>query len=350
MSLDSFYSGRPGAPFIIKAAFDSVQAMKDSFALGANYTDVWYGEHCIIDTPNKNHPDNGKIFRRGLDYQNAETNGSEYIGQVVGPSSGTPYFQLASIQSVENAAKKVYGDYTYIRYPIGKNPNGTYEITDGSSPKPIYVDEFSDANNTSLVPGRYVEDGTDKFNDSIRYTWCNVRMDDADADSWFYVGFEIPYLITDYSIHSVSPYNEYGTLADGYATSKRIDDGTHPFYNHWDLGLPKGIKGDTLRNLRVITPTAADKIYSTSAITVDSATGETKLGDAGYAGLEDDIENKRQIVVFDYYVYDKLRNPVPATIYLGDFNIIESIDVKEDGTLVVDYTHNDDDTFDKAIK
>lgn len=184
MSLDSFYGGRQASPFIIKAAYESVQAMRDQFSLGANYKDVWYGEYCIIDTPNKNHPDNGKIFRRGMDYQNKQTNGAEYVGQVVGPSSGTPYFRLASIQSVQDAADKVYGDYTYIRYPIGKNSNGDYEITDGSSNKPIYIDEFSTSNNTTLVPGKFIDDaGLTQYHDSIRYTWCNVRMDDADADS-----------------------------------------------------------------------------------------------------------------------------------------------------------------------
>lgn len=351
MSLESFYGGRQAAPFIIKAAFDSVQEMKDSFAQGANYTDVWYGDYCIIDTPNKNHPDNGKIFRRGLDYQNAETRGSIYVGQIVGPSSGTPYFSMSTIQSVKDVTNKAYGDYTYLRYPIGKKADGSYELTDGSSNKPIYIDNFSTTNNTSLVPGKYNDTaGNEAYNDTIKYTWCNVRMDDADADSYFYVGFEIPYMITDYTIHSVSPYNEYGTLVDKYATVDRIDDGSHPFYTHWDLGLPKGIKGDTLRNLRVITPTATDTIYSTSAITIDGTTGETKLGNAGYAGLDDDIANKRQIVVFDYFVYDKLRNPTPITIYLGDFNIIQDITVKEDGTLVVDYTHNDNDSFDNAIK
>lgn len=114
--------------------------------------------------------------------------------------------------------------------------------------------------------------------------------------------------------------------------------------------MPKGIKGDTLRNLRIITPTASDTIYAFSAVTIDPVTGEATVGNAGYDSQADDIANERQIVVFDYYIYDKLRNPIPITIYLGDYNTIRDIRVEEDGTLIVEYTHDDNDSFDKAIK
>lgn len=105
-----------------------------------------------------------------------------------------------------------------------------------------------------------------------------------------------------------------------------------------------------MRNLRIITPTTSDTIYSFSAITIDPVTGEATVSNAGYDGQADDIANERQIVVFDYFIYDKLRNPVPITIYLGDYNVIKNIHVEDDGTLVVEYTHDDDDLFDKAIK
>ena len=77
--MDSFYAGLPGTPFILKQRFTSVGAMETAFSMQEEYTDVFYGEYCIIDTVNKSHPDNGKIFRRGY-------SDPEYIGQVVGPS------------------------------------------------------------------------------------------------------------------------------------------------------------------------------------------------------------------------------------------------------------------------
>ena len=34
---------------------------------------IVYDEYVIINNPNKNHPDNGKIFRRGYDYNSDRT-------------------------------------------------------------------------------------------------------------------------------------------------------------------------------------------------------------------------------------------------------------------------------------
>ena len=95
--MDSFYGGKQGVSFIIKETFSSVKEMAEAFSGGATYTDVWYGEYCLIDTPNKNNADNGKIFRRGLNYMQADMHGAEYVGQIVGPSSGTPFFQINTI-------------------------------------------------------------------------------------------------------------------------------------------------------------------------------------------------------------------------------------------------------------
>lgn len=355
--MDSFYGGKQGVSFVIKESFSSVEAMQQAFRGGGNYTDVWYGEHCLIDTPNKNDKDNGKIFRRGLDYQNRTTAGAIYIGQIVGPSSGTPYFQLNTIDEVEYQSQQSLEENSYRRYPTGYQLDAAghvigYETSDGSDGKPITTFPFSKAHDTSIVPGKYEENGVTKFRDEIKWTWCNIRKDNADADSWFYVGFEIPYAVIDYSIHMTSAYDEQGNVLQDATDIRRVDDQTHPFYEKWDLGLPKGIKGDTLRNLRVITPIAADKnrIYATSVINVDPATGETILGNPGYPGIEDDIAKGREIVVFDYYIYDKLLNPTPIMVYLGDFNIITNVAVANDGTLTVEYTHDDNTVFTRKIK
>lgn len=355
--MDSFYGGKQGVSFVIKASFSSVEAMRQAFRGGGNYTDVWYGEYCLIDTPNKNDKDNGKIYKRGLDYQNKTTAGAIYVGQIVGPSSGTPYFQLNTIDEVEYQSQQQLEENSYRKYPTGYRVDDEghvigYETSDGSDGKELATFPFSKAHDTSIVPGKYEENGETKYRDEIKWTWCNVRKDNADADSWFYVGFEIPYTVIDYAIHMVSPYDNQGNILTDATDIKRVDDHTHPFYEKWDLGLPKGIKGDTLRNLRVIVPIASDKtkIYKSSAITVDQTTGETKLGESGYDGIDDDINNKRQILVFDYYVYDKLLNPTPVMIYLGDFNIITDISVADDGTLTVEYTHNDDSVFTRKIK
>lgn len=339
--------------------------MKQRFSQGGNFTEVWYGEYCLISTKNKNHPDNGKVFRRGLDYQNPQTAGSIFVGQIVGPSSGTPFFQVDTIDNVEKISTKTLEENTYRRYPVSQNADGTvvtnwkqdasgnWQDVGGTLKKDF---KFNIQNRT-LVPGKNGE----TFNDDIEYTWVNIRKDDEDSDSWFYVGMKFPYTVIDYKAHAVSQYDAAGNIKkDADMTSiSRIDDKTHPFWEYWDMGIPKGLKGDTLRNLKVIkmTDEMRGKVYSTKNITVDPITGlATVKGLADYTdeangiNMEDDIHEKRQIVVYELYIYDKQINPEPILIYLGDFNIIKGISIDEDGSLTVSYTHNDDKKFDKVIK
>lgn len=321
--------------------------MVSYFKQGSDYTDVWYGEYAILDTRNKNDIDNGKIYRRGLDYQNVDTGGAQYVGQIVGPSSGTPYFQINTLENVYNEAKNpLTNDVSWKRYPTGLDQNGKYIISEDGNGLDIGTFQFDNTN--ALVPGK----SGSTYHDAIRYTWVNIRNDEEGADSWFYVGFEIPYLVIDYDIHSVSPYNSLGNRVDK-ATISRIDDKKHPYWENWDLGVPKGIKGDTLRNLRIITPTANDTIYAWSAIstTVNSSGNYvTTLGQSGYPGMQDDITNSRKIVVFDYSFYDETSTGTTVTVYVGDYNLIKAIYLDDDGTLRLAMTHDNQYVFEKKIR
>lgn len=325
--------------------------------MAENYRTVWYGEHAIISCKNKNHPDNGKVFMRGLDYQNS-MGGAIYKFQIVGPSSGTPFFQLDTIDNVTHMSTKTLEENTYRRYPVSQNPDGTVvtnwkQDANGNwhdAGGTLKKDFKFNIQNRTLVPGK---DGA-SFNDDIEYTWVNIRKDDEDADSWFYVGMKFPYTVIDYKTHAVSQYDTAGNIKqeNAMASITRIDDKTHPFWEHWDIGIPKGLKGDTLRNLKVIEMTEAlrNKVYSTEHITVNPTTGLATVGQAGYPNMEDDIAKHRQIVVYELYIYDKRINPDPILIYLGDFNIIKNITLDDKGTLTVSYTHNNDSVFYKKIK
>ena len=356
--MDSLYGGHEGVSFVIKASFTSVDEMKQKFALGGNFTEVWYGEYCLVSTKNKNHPDNGKVFRRGLDYQNAQTAGSIFVGQIVGPSSGTPFFQVDTIDNVTNMSNAELEENTYRRYPVSQGADGKVvtnwkQDTNGNwydAGGTLKKDFKFNIQNRTLVPGKSGE----TFNDDIEYTWVNIRKDDEDADSWFYVGMKFPYTVIDYEAHAVSQYDEAGNIKqDANMTSiGRIDDETHPFWEHWDMGIPKGLKGDTLRNLKVIemTEELRSKVYATNNIVIDSTTGLATVGKSGYPNMDDDIAKNRQIVVYELYIYDKQINPDPILIYLGDFNIIKNITLDDKGTLTVSYTHNDNTVFEKKIK
>lgn len=357
MKIDSLYASHAGKSFEIKAAFLSVKDMINAFSMAENYRTVWYGEHAIISCKNKNHPDNGKVFMRGLDYQNA-MGGAIYKFQIIGPSSGTPFFQVDTIGNVEKISTKPLEENTYRRYPVSQNADGTVVTNWKQDANGNWQDvggtlkkDFKfNVQNRTLVPGK---DGK-SFNDDIEYTWVNIRKDDEDADSWFYVGMKFPYTVIDYKAHAVSQYDVAGNIKkDTDMTSiSRIDDKTHPFWEYWDMGIPKGLKGDTLRNLKVIEmkEELRNKVYATEHITVNPTTGLATVGQSGYPNMEDDIAKHRQIVVYELYIYDKRINPDPILIYLGDFNIIKNITVDDKGTLTVSYTHNDDTVFLKKIK
>lgn len=351
--MDSFYGGKSGLSFVLKGRFDSISDMVQAFKRGDSYRDVWYNEFCIIDTPNKNDVDNGKIYQRGLDYTN-NMGGAVYKGQIVGPMSGTPFMQMNTIQEVKNRSiKSIPEDWERV-YPTGYDTDDKghvigYKTTldAGEENKPIATFPFSKAHDTSLVPGKD-EDGT--FVDEITWTWCNIRVPDGNKSSWYYVGFTIPYMVVEYDTHAVSQYNSTGNYQADTTTVERTDDRTHPFFTSWDFGIPKGIKGDAIRNLRVITPTSGDTIYAPSAITVDAETGLVSLGAAGYAGQAEDIAAGRKILVFDMYYYDGQINPDPVMIYVGDFNKIDNITLADDGTLTVDFSHDNNTVFSRKIK
>lgn len=350
--MDSLYGGHQGVSFIIKDSFESIEEAVAACKLGPQYTRCWYGENIIISTPNLNDEDNGKVFNRGLDYTN-DMGGLVFIAQIVGPAGGTPIFEMGTLQETKYKSTMPIEDTDYRKYPIGYETNDDGEIIgyelNTSANEPIATFPFSQAHHTSLVPGKTAE-GT--YNDEILWTWVNVRKANQTADSMFYVGFQIPYLVTEYLSHMVSPYDTSGNLSKNPTTATRVDDASHPFYSSWDIGVPKGIKGDTMRALRVITPTATNRnnIYAPSAITVNSATGAVTIGNAGYDGLDDDITNARKILVYDFYYFDNQLNPDPVLIYLGDFNKIDNISLADDGTLTIDYSHDDNTIFSRKIK
>lgn len=350
--MDSFYGGKQGLSIIIKDTFESIADAVAACKRGPEYTRTWYNELLIISTPNLNDEDNGKVFRRGLEYNN-DMGGLELIAQIVGPCGGTPLFQMNTIKEVKDKSTMAIGEDDYRRYPIGYETDDEGHVTgykiNTDANEPIATFPFSKAHDTSLVPGK-TDDG--EFNDEILWTWCNIRKPNQESDSWFYVGFTIPYLVTEYQTHTMSQYDGSGNIVSNPTEIDRVDDKSHPFYQKWDIGLPKGIKGDALRNLRIITPTSADKsrIYAPSAITVNGTTGVVTVGSAGYSGIDDDISKKRQILVYDFYYYDKKLNPSPIMVYLGDWNVVKDVNVADDGTLTVSYTHNDNTVFSRKIK
>lgn len=379
---------------IIKGRFDSYSGMVAAFSQGPSYTDIWYGEHVLIDTPNKNDKDNGKIYRRGLNFDEKDkdgesTGGAQYVGQIVGPSSGTPYFQMLSYDAVEKKKDLIEtdGNTSYLKFPLDADKDGYADTKSETDPSIVVTDDKSKAigaltfnryledgdyakparADSSLVPGKDV-DG--EFHDEIKYTWVNVRQDNADEDSWLYVGFQIPYLVHDFYTYESSPYDSEGNLITDTNTGldypgissvkiEELDKNQHPFYQRWLLGIPKGIKGDTIRNLRVVTLSKdyVGKIYTEDAIDVDATSGAVKFDKTKTYSFASSDYNKKQVYVYDFYWYDSKRNPDISTnsqdarmVYVADYTDVEDITIAEDGTFVVYYKNNTSKTFSKLVR
>lgn len=293
----SFYGGRPGNSFIIITTYRSIADMVAKFKQGPNYTAVHYDEHVMINTVNKNDPDNGKVYRRGYDFTNT-MGGAEYIGTIVGPAGKAPMLEMTTVADVESKhASEGYDE---------RFSSGQYSPTDGN-----------------LVPGK-TESGT--FNDAITWECCSIRNEN-DEDATAYIGFTFPYTVIDYETSNVEPYVS-GRYAD-ISSATRVDDESHPFYEKWHINVPKGVKGDAIKNFKV-------EVASSSV--------------QDYTGKADDVNHGRKILAYDYYKYDTYQNGEPVRMYLGDYNMIDNVTIDDEGTITIDYSHDDDSVLTKKIK
>ena len=293
----SFYGGRPGNSFIIITTYRSIADMVAKFKQGPNYTAVHYDEHVMINTVNKNDPDNGKIYRRGYDFTNT-MGGAEYIGTIVGPAGKAPMLEMTTVANVKNKhASEGYDE---------RFTSGQYSPTGGN-----------------LVPGKT---GSGTFNDAITWACCSIRNEN-DEDATAYIGFTFPYTVIDYETSWIEPYIG-GRYADT-SSATRVDDETHPFFEKWHINVPKGIKGNAFMNLKV-------EAASTSV--------------EEYTGQADDINHGRMILAYDYYNYDDYQNGAPVRLYLGDYNMIDNVSIDDEGTIIIDYSHDDDSVWTKKIK
>lgn len=294
MEYNSFYGGRKGSSFVLAKSFSSMEEMIAEFKKGNSYTTVAYDEYVLIDADNKSNPDNGKIFKRGYDSVN-ELGGAIYIGQIVGPPGPPPHFELKTVEEVENIK---------IQNPDSIEGTGVYAPGD------------------NLIPGKYEDaQGNVKYNDEIKWSYCSV-MDSNKNEIIAHVGFVFPYPVFEYEYELVDAYQSTNLMT-------RLDDKKHPFYEKWKLSIPKGVKGDGIKNFRLIEATNSIQDY----------TGKT-----------DDVTNKRKVLVYDYYDYENNATGEPKTLYLGDYNMIDNITLNDEGTFTIDYSHNDTVTYNKLFK
>ena len=294
--MDSFYGGHQGASFVIKARFKTIKEMEAAFSRGTAYRDVWFGEYCIIDTVNKNDPDNGKIFRRGAEYAKIADNDDMAgdpieIGQIVGPSSGIPFIAFTTIEDISTLGDNTHG-YGAKNRPLAgpitniydDNGNVIQRVTNEQRLYPTDNDYYYDYTNEGINdPDLKINDLTvardedgkiitndengqlvsGQTHDSIKWTWCNIRMSDSDSYPYntarVYIGFQVPYHYFETTGTQSSPYDDEGVYRgpeDAHVavhSYNTIGGKENPFSHKIDFKVPAGIPGISYTDFTVVT-------------------------------------------------------------------------------------------------
>lgn len=394
MSLESFYGGKQGISPVIRKNFKYVTtddlAYKKALAVGektaedlkkytmeecfkdSTYKQVWYNELCIIDSPNKNDENNGKLFRRTLKGQGSKQSGdslcAEYIGKISGPAGTNPIMAFHSIGKVNKKAhgdedgdgQSDWSDSTLIAYPANENVLSTDLLAEDTH---LYVFNApfgnEDEDDNVLVPGAIVDPSNElfdiekdeQFNDTIQYTWFNlIDPSDEISKSIVYLGFRIPYPCLHLTVETVSA-NESASITKRTSGNYKKRN----FFHSWNLKIPRGPRGNELRNLRLVQlknfkqwgggnkPILYDFEKDLELATDGSDSyiwkNKTSYGPDIDAGSN---TGDRYAWVYDYKFYEDANtsNAIKGTysFYLGLYKEIFKADLAENGQLTFYYT------------
>ena len=329
---NSFYGGRRGASFVLKKSYPTIPAMTSAFA-NPNNPDVGFDEYAIIDNQNRNHPDNGKVFRRGYNYgseqeiaywdeenptatSTVQSHGAILIGKISGPAGRAPNVKLVPMSSVTVAANNHAG----------------------SIPHSVLLPASS--GQITMIPGK-IPMSENEYNDNIKYESVTVRTDIQD-DSTVYAGFEVPYPVIDFVASSTSAYVDPTITPDSDNYSSETGLWNHPFYNKWNLTVPKGVKGDTLGNLQIITwenrPSGINSLYDPST------------GNIININTTDKFTEKEEILIYKVTNYNSSASGSSKYYFLGKYRNVTDVNLNNDGTLSFNFSAGEKTSFNNAIR
>lgn len=262
--MESFYGGRQGASFVIKKSFkyldledpaywadgsSNKNEVLSEYVKDQNNKDFWYGDYCIIDTTNKNNPNNGKIFRRTIAKKQDENSldYAEYIGQIVGPSAGAPTLEITDggLEANEAAANNEPNNWNVLSYSNNGNGLAYNEKRDPNNPIKLPTQKLN-MEKGSLVAGYSATTG--ETVDDIEYNWYNVRentkQNNGIAESICRIGFKIPYTVFTFNAEYKAP----GTSPEVKEQERSKD---HPFWYDLLFSIPGGVRGLSVENIRI---------------------------------------------------------------------------------------------------
>lgn len=378
--------------------FGNYEEVQDSCALlTRTFTDIELNKNdsqqTIVTTLNKNYPNGKEILKEG------EKEKSFYSLKIVDNLEAPSIYYYFCYDNKYKLSNQEYGGWYAVdsrpatgedEYRIETNslvPGVTYSYdeTDNSL---IYEYDKDKNRHIKLGINKINEDKIDKgkeikaedmpYQDSIDWTYCTIRNENLE-DSTAYVGFRFAYPVVELETKQVSAYYNRNDKTDeeeddkatrnfdnvnlitrmvrDYAVDKegnptdvvenrpatQDDIEKHPFYSLWEIAIPKGIKGDCIRNFRVVTANEDVQAF-------DLKDGELQYNEKNlvkvkdYPGQQDDIKNERKIFVFDFVSYDRIPTGDMQTIYVGDYNVFkekEAVKLKHNGELTFTYTHDD---------
>lgn len=311
----SFYGGRPGNSFIIVRTFTSQNDMIENFRKGPDYTEVHYDQYVLINTVDKWNPQNGKIYKRGYNY-NDEKGGAIQIGTIVGPSGPAPHFHL--LNSTDYERKKNSDEFAEIKESVYEN----------STQKPYL----------NLIPGS--ESGGDKI------TWKLFSGRDREGnDANVYASITIPYPVIDLKAKPIDSYDSLGNILPN--TKELItynEQDSRPFYYKYTLDIPKGIKGNSIEKIEIV-----DYNATTKKIRIDNK-DENIINITSLPSSFIAREKPYKIFVAKILNYDENNTGIASYYYLGQYNIPISCTVNKDGDFIQQYTNGQLTTDQKKIK
>ena len=388
--MESFYGGRQGASVVIKGSFKYItneqegsgnnlhyidpyygmalaaltssgmdedaakQALaKDTMTVQLSdpkYTDVWYNEYCIIDPVNKNNTNNGKIYRRTLKSTNEDDpvgRIAEYVGQIVGPAGSSPYLgDFTDTTTLQNQFNYDRGhlEVDDILTYLGDKGDDEEEWTTATrnAPSDLSMKIRPLVTGTNLIAGNTQTNGA--YVQQGNYGWYNIRKNTSDTDtSLVYLGFDIPYYVTEFANGHALSYNQTNVQV-----TKTINTGQEivaPFYEKYQINVPRGVPGAWIDNLRWVTTSFANQYYNLSSLTYEAPSQANEWTDSWEIPLnttKPSVSAGTTVWVCDFHWVDKdgVQQNIGEPLYIGAYKAINNITLDNDGTLKISYTDN----------
>ena len=138
--MSSFYGGKQGKSWNIVHTYASIASMVSDFS-DPTSTQASFGQFVIVSTSDRSNPQNGCLYRRGLNYNESISTasttstdyiekpgaGAVYVGRIAGPAGASPYFELSSIGTA--AASVGTPSTSIVNIPDNNGNNSTVSIS-----------------------------------------------------------------------------------------------------------------------------------------------------------------------------------------------------------------------------